>query len=72
MGSRQSLGSSAKFGLQQPVEVSFADVESCGQTSDARPINLTPFDKAHSPPDEITSVIPLGRTGRRVGAASLA
>ena len=52
--------------------MSFTDVELCGQTSDARPIDFTPFDKAHSPPDEITSVIPLGRTGRRVGAAPLA
>ena len=47
----------------QPVEVALAVVEVPGEAGDAVAVDDAVGDEAHRPGDDVTTAVPVGRTG---------
>ena len=69
-GQRQRPGT--ELGRQQSIDLTLAVVQPCRKAADAFAIDQSVGDQAHRPADDIGADVPLRRSRRRVGAASLA
>ncbi len=62
----------AELGPHQPLELAHAVAEPAGQAVDALAVDDTVGDGPHGPGHDVGADVPLGRAGRRVGAAPTA